>query len=44
MRILVTGGNGYLGTRIVKEIVKKGHTAVLLILDGTSTEMFTRFT
>lgn len=40
MRILITGGNGYLGTRFVKEIVKKGHTAVLLILEGTSTEMF----
>lgn len=40
MRILITGGNGYLGTRVVKEIVKKGHTAVLLILKGTSIEMF----
>lgn len=40
MRILITGGNGYLGTRVVKEIVKKGHTAVLLILEGTSKEMF----
>lgn len=40
MRILITGGNGYLGTRIVKEIIKKGHTAVLLILEGTTTEMF----
>lgn len=40
MRILITGGNGYLGSRVVKELVKNGHTAVLLILDGTSIEMF----
>ena len=40
MRILITGGNGYLGSRVVKKIVKNGHTAVLLVLEGTSTEMF----
>lgn len=40
MRILVTGGNGYLGTRVVKSIVESGNTAVLLIKKGTKTEMF----
>lgn len=40
MRILITGGNGYLGSMVVKELIKKGHTAVLLILQGTSTDMF----
>ncbi len=35
MRILITGGNGYLGTKIVKELVKRGNTAVLSILEGT---------
>ena len=40
MRVLITGGNGYLGTKVVEEVTKRGHTAVLLILQGTSTEMF----
>lgn len=42
MRILITGGNGYLGSNLVKKIVEEGHTAVLLILKGTSTKMFSR--
>ena len=40
MRILITGGNGYLGTKIVKRLVAKGHTAVLSILEGTNIQMF----
>lgn len=43
MRILITGGNGYLGRKIVEEIIKRGHTAVLLILEGTDTKMFSKF-
>ena len=39
MRILITGGNGYLGTKIVKELVKRGNTAVLSILEGTDAQM-----
>lgn len=39
MRILITGGNGYLGTKIVKELVKRGNTAVLSILEGTDVQM-----
>ena len=42
MRILITGGNGYLGRKIVEEIIKRGHTAVLLILEGTDTSMFSK--
>lgn len=40
MKILITGGNGYLGTRVVKRLVKEGNDVILLIKNGSSTKMF----
>lgn len=39
MKVLITGGNGYLGTRVVKEIIKRGHTAILLIKEKNMQEL-----
>lgn len=43
MKILVTGGNGYLGTRVVKRLVEEGNNVILLIKDGSSTKMLENF-
>ena len=40
MRFLVTGGNGYLGQRLVKELVERGNNAVLLVLEDSDVSMF----
>lgn len=39
MRILITGGSGYLGSRVVKELSKRGHTPVLLVREETNIEI-----
>jgi len=40
VKILVTGGNGYLGTRVVYKLIEEGNNVSLLIKNGSSTEMF----
>lgn len=40
MRILITGGNGYLGSRLVEKLINKDNKIILLILKGTNIDVF----
>ncbi|KAB2860624.1 MAG: NAD-dependent epimerase/dehydratase family protein, partial [Bauldia sp.] len=35
MAVLVTGGKGFIGARVVRELVRRGHDVVALDLRGT---------